>query len=58
MILYICNIKSRYGTYKSYGNTPTLKKVIEFFAKKTGFCWWVGYTSLFEIFINDCKRKQ
>lgn len=57
MILYIFNIKLRYGTYKCYDNTPTLKKVIEFFAKKTGFCWF-GYTSLFEIFINDCKRKQ
>lgn len=57
MILYIFNIKLCYVTYKNYDNTPTLKKVIEFFAKKTGFCW-VGYTSLFEICIKDCKRKQ
>lgn len=37
MILYIFNIKLCYGTYKDYDNTPTLKKVIEFLAKKTGF---------------------
>lgn len=57
MVLYIFNTKLRYGTYRNYDNTPTLKKVIELFAKKTGFCW-VGNTSLFEIFINDCQRKQ